>query len=247
MQPDFQICTLIKYRESFDLPSIKRRHLVKMHCDGAIRNIEKEILRECANKGIQIHENFLNYYLKLLALDPTWGITDKDMLNRADVQKFIKYVVSKLENQLTPSMIALKMQFYFSCNFQMKHKMVKRNRSELLIRLRALEQEIVDVKYLAEEDEIDLTYKKIVYYITLASGLGNPTLEPVFKEVRAALGSILDRNELKEFVTQLRYIKMDNLQEFTKLVTGIRLFNKDCGKGGEGMEDCKRFGCRFSR
>lgn len=36
-----------------------------MHCDGAIRNIEKEILRECSNKNIPVHENFLNYYVSL--------------------------------------------------------------------------------------------------------------------------------------------------------------------------------------
>ncbi|XP_044268139.1 cilia- and flagella-associated protein 206 [Tribolium madens] len=208
-----------------------------MHCDGAIRNIEKEILRECAYKGIQVHENFLNYYLKLLSLDPTWGITGKDVLDRSDVQNFIKYVVNQLKNQNTPSMITLKMQFYFTCNYQMKQKMVKRNRAELLLRLRGLEQEIIDVKHLNEEDEINLMYKKIVYYITLASGLGNPTIDAVFKEVRVALGSILDRNELHDFVAQTRFAKIDNLAEFTKLVTGIRLFNKDCGKGGEGMED----------
>lgn len=117
--------------------------------------------------------------------------------------------------------------------------MVKRNRAELLLRLRGLEQEILEVKSINEEEEIEFMYKKIVYYITLASGLGNPTLEAIFKEVRAALGSILDRNELRDFVAQPRMGKIDNLTEFTKLVTGIRLFNKDCGKGGEGMEECK--------
>jgi len=30
------------------------------------------------------------------------------------------------------------------------------------------------------------------------------------------------------------------LQELAMIVTGIRLFNKDCGKGGDGIEDCKR-------
>ncbi|RZC32461.1 UPF0704 protein C6orf165 -like [Asbolus verrucosus] len=208
-----------------------------MQCDGAIRNIEKEILRECANKGIQVYSNFLNYYIKLLALDPSWGITTNFMINREDVQNFIKFVVAKLEDQLTPSMIVLKMQFYFHCNFSMKQKMLKRNRTELLARLKTLEHEIIDIKVLKEDEEIDFIYKKMVYYITLASGLGNPTLDPVFKEVRAALGSILDTHEIKEYCKQPKYAKIENLQEFTKLVTGIRLFNKDCGKGGEGMEE----------
>ena len=33
--------------------------------------------------------------------------------------------------------------------------------------------------------------------------------------------------------------KETQLQELSSIVTGIRLFNRDCGKGGEGIDDCK--------
>lgn len=33
--------------------------------------------------------------------------------------------------------------------------------------------------------------------------------------------------------------KERQLQELTMIVTGIRLFNKECGKGGEGIDDRK--------
>ena len=33
--------------------------------------------------------------------------------------------------------------------------------------------------------------------------------------------------------------KERQLHELTMIVTGIRLFNKECGKGGEGIDDCK--------
>ena len=33
--------------------------------------------------------------------------------------------------------------------------------------------------------------------------------------------------------------KERQLTELTMIVTGIRLFNKECGKGGEGIDDCK--------
>ena len=33
--------------------------------------------------------------------------------------------------------------------------------------------------------------------------------------------------------------KEKQLRELTNIVTGIRLFNRDCGKGGEGVDDCK--------
>jgi len=33
--------------------------------------------------------------------------------------------------------------------------------------------------------------------------------------------------------------KERQLNELTLIVTGIRLFNRECGKGGEGIDDCK--------
>ena len=33
--------------------------------------------------------------------------------------------------------------------------------------------------------------------------------------------------------------KEKQLRELTNIVTGIRLFNRDCGKGGEGIDNCK--------
>ena len=33
--------------------------------------------------------------------------------------------------------------------------------------------------------------------------------------------------------------KEKQLRELTNIVTGIRLFNRNCGKGGEGIDDCK--------
>jgi hypothetical protein len=35
--------------------------------------------------------------------------------------------------------------------------------------------------------------------------------------------------------------KERQLVELSLIVTGIRLFNKECGKGGEGIDDCNFF------
>ena len=35
--------------------------------------------------------------------------------------------------------------------------------------------------------------------------------------------------------------KESQLKELASIVTGIRLFNRDCGKGGEGIDDRELF------
>lgn len=61
----------------------------------------------------------------------------------------------------------------------------------------------------------------------------------VFEEALMALKSILYESELKEFVTLSRQEKQIQLGQMIKVVAGIRLFDKDCDKAGEGIANCK--------
>ncbi|XP_044913758.1 cilia- and flagella-associated protein 206 isoform X5 [Felis catus] len=73
----------------------------------------------------------------------------------------------------------------------------------------------------------------------------NPSLDTIKMQVyfdmnytsRAALQSIFPQAELGTFLTLSKKDKERQLKELTMVVTGIRLFNRDCGKGGEGIDD----------
>ncbi|KAL6092381.1 hypothetical protein STEG23_016462, partial [Scotinomys teguina] len=52
-----------------------------------------------------------------------------------------------------------------------------------------------------------------------------------------ALQSVFPQAELGTFLTLSKKDKERQLKELTMIVTGIRLFNRDCGKGGEGIDD----------
>lgn len=55
----------------------------------------------------------------------------------------------------------------------------------------------------------------------------------------AALQSVFPQTELGTFMALSKLDKEKQLKELTNIVTGIRLFNRDCGKGGEGIDDRK--------
>lgn len=62
-------------------------------------------------------------------------------------------------------------------------------------------------------------------------------IKPMFFLVAAALQSVFPQSELATFMSLTKADKEQQLSELTMIVTGIRLFNKDCRKGGEGIED----------
>lgn len=94
---------------------------------------------------------------------------------------------------------------------------------------------------------ITLLYKKIFNYllyknkqniignystIQLTTSISN-TIE---REVAAALESVLPRAGLRPFVSLTTPEKVAQLCELSNIVIGIRLFNRDIGKGGVGLE-----------
>ena len=56
--------------------------------------------------------------------------------------------------------------------------------------------------------------------------------------ILAALQSVFPQTELGTFMVLSKRDKERQLIELTQIVTGVRLFNKECGKGGEGIDDC---------
>ena len=54
----------------------------------------------------------------------------------------------------------------------------------------------------------------------------------------AALQSVFPQTELGNFLHLTKPDKEKQLKELTQIMTGIRLFNRNAGKGGQGIDDC---------
>lgn len=59
------------------------------------------------------------------------------------------------------------------------------------------------------------------------------------REVSVALQSVFQPSELTRYVTLPKREKEEQLMELMCIVAGIRLFNRDCQRGGEGIDDRK--------
>ncbi|KAI4460560.1 hypothetical protein MML48_5g00009992 [Holotrichia oblita] len=201
------------------------------------RNICHEIMRECHNKGVKISKKFSAYYVKLLLLNPKWNISlCMEDINRIDLQNLVKYALECLMQENAPSIIALKMQMYFSCSFDTSSNIIVRHRNNLKDKLIPLENEICAFRE-GDDAAKEKLFKKIVYYLTLFYGLGDPTDAAIYKEAHQGLKSIFFPADLDDFIVQTQFTKVEQLQELACLLAGVRLFNRDCNKGGKGIED----------
>ncbi|XP_069582491.1 cilia- and flagella-associated protein 206 isoform X1 [Ranitomeya imitator] len=204
--------------------------------ESVIKNIIREIAQECAAKGHTVSETMAAFVVKAIVLDPRNGFNVDRTLTKDDVQKLIKLCVDRLLDTKSPSLETVKMQVYFDMNYTTRGEFLDEHHRVLESRLAPVCREITDSRARIAE-ELESLYRKIVSYVLLRSGLGSPTDIKVVREATAALQSIFPHTELGTFLSLVKKDKERQLKELTMIVTGIRLFNKDCGKGGEGIDD----------
>ncbi|XP_046667640.1 cilia- and flagella-associated protein 206 [Homalodisca vitripennis] len=197
--------------------------------------ITKEITTKCAAKGQNISTACALRIMKITMQNPEYEF-GAEMLTRGQIQQLIMTCVSKLTDSIGSSSRTIEMQVYFSSHYATKDEIIMEHRRTVLSRTEPLIAEIKDAVVTSNEDMRHL-YRKLVVVITLLSGLGNPTASTVLKEATAALHSVFPLSELTRFMTLSDDDKMRQIVELKQIVSGIRLFNRDSHKGGEGIDD----------
>nr|XP_023017749.1 cilia- and flagella-associated protein 206-like [Leptinotarsa decemlineata] len=201
-----------------------------------VKNIVKEIMKKCDENQIIVDIKFVTFYVDLLIIDPNWGISEKIMEIRSDLQKFIQFVVANLKKPDQPNMVALKIQFNMETHFEVMEQTTSEHRKYRENMLNALKVSVLEPSF-NDRYNISGLLDKIVFYITLASGLGNPYEKAVYREVETVFKSVCNDSELRDFINCFYTIRVERLNTFVKVVSGIRLYNRDCQRGGQGIQD----------
>ncbi|KYQ50231.1 hypothetical protein ALC60_10685 [Trachymyrmex zeteki] len=197
------------------------------------KELTKRIVNECKAKGASITKDFASFLLSLYQLNPAYRIKENDEENA----KVIQAVTERLCDQSRSSLVTLKNQLYFAKHYHDRDETVKRHRLRLHQKTAPLVAEICESNKLESGKDTEKLYQKILAVITLLSGLGSPTVPSILREVSVALQSVFQASELAHYVTLPKREKEEQLMELMCLVAGIRLFNRDCQRGGEGIDD----------
>lgn len=149
----------------------------------------------------------------------------------------------------SPSLNTIKLQIGYDSAYVKQEVQRQQNITNLSHESNRLIDEIVSFEPRSGNDfeGITLLYKKIFNYLLyknkqhIIGNYSNIKLTPsisntIEREVAAALESVLPRAGLRPFVSLTTPEKVAQLCELSNIVIGIRLFNRDIGKGGIGLE-----------
>ncbi|XP_056199200.1 cilia- and flagella-associated protein 206 [Falco biarmicus] len=201
-----------------------------------IGDIVREIRQECATRGHAASETLVAFVVKAVVLDPGNDFNVDQTFTKKDVQDLIQLCVTKLLDTTNPSLSTMKMQVYFDTNYANRAELLSEQHRVLEGRLAPVVRDITD-SHPRVQEEMENVYRKIVSYVLLSSGLGSPTDIEVVREVTAALQSVFPQTEVITFTSLSKKSKEQQLKNLAMLVTGIQLYNKECGKGGSSIDD----------
>ncbi|XP_043265625.1 cilia- and flagella-associated protein 206-like [Colletes gigas] len=197
------------------------------------RELIKKIVNACKENGVHATKDFASFLITLFLLNPIYEIkTDDD-----EDEKLVQAITKRICDQDKPSLTILKNQLYFAKHYHERDETVKRHRLRLHQKTGPMVAEICVTDNVANKQESERLYQKMLVVITVLSGLGNPTVSSVLREVSVALQSVFQPSELESYVKMSKREKEEQLMELMCIVAGIRLFNRDCQRGGDGIDD----------
>jgi len=211
--------------------------------------IVKMVIYKCRELGNPVTETLAAYVAQTMLNKNTGAFYLENAMNETEAQNLVDMTIKRLQEVNQPSLNTIKLQIGYDSAYVKQEVARQQNITNLSHDSNRLIDEIVSFEPRSGNDfeGITLLYKKIFNYllyknkqhiignysqIKLTHAINN-TIE---REVAAALESVLPRAGLRPFVSLTTPEKVAQLCELSNIVIGIRLFNRDIGKGGVGLE-----------
>ncbi|KAH6574095.1 hypothetical protein BASA60_005691 [Batrachochytrium salamandrivorans] len=181
-----------------------------------------------------VTETLAAFLIRAVVLDPKNDFHIENELSRGEVARLTDLCVERIVAIDDPVQATVRMQVYFDTNFPAQLDFLHKEKLTRINSCSNILQSILEAKSKSITAYEEL-YRKIVSFVFQRTHVGNATDLRVVREVTAALESVFPQSELNAFMALSRNEKEAQLVGLSQLVTGIRLFNKQLGKGGESI------------
>lgn len=209
-----------------------------------IRDIIDKITRGCAKCGVEVEDVLAAFVARtIVETDETTFALDKKM-NTINKEEIILQSIERLIERDNPSLETMKMQVDYDSSF-LKHdgeaQKASKSRNKMVQTHRMGITDVV-MEDANDFEALTVLYRKIFRFLLEFAPNAKGHDRAVEREVAAALESVFPRVGLKTFI-QLTYDeKSAQLAELARIVLGIRLFNRDQGRGGAGIGNMDKEG-----
>lgn len=209
-----------------------------------------KIVKEIVNYGLTnrqyITRPWAHFVAETLYNPETGRFYSEDPIDEAKSKEIVKKAIASMQGEEDVLFKTHKMQLKYEANcLQIENQLTEELRISTSDSTKLIDN-ILEVKAGGSNnyDSLSLLYQKIYAFLLfknkqLAKNKGDyqSGYEAINREVNAALESVIPRPALSPFIMLTNPEKAAQISELNHLVLGIRLFNKEIGKGGASLDD----------
>jgi hypothetical protein len=202
-----------------------------------IRDIVNSVVRGCKLGGLEVQEVLAAFVARTVVEGSTSTFALDKTVTPERREQIVIQSIEKLLERDNPSLETLKMQVEYDSSFlkeDLEAQRVLRLRSKMIAshKLGITDVEMEDAN---DFESLTILYRKIFKFLIDYPPNAKPNDRLVEREVAAALESVFPRIGLKAFLGLTKEERSAQLMELARITLGIRLFNREQGRGGAGI------------
>jgi len=202
-----------------------------------IRDIVNSVVRGCKLGGLEVQDVLAAFVARTVVEGSTSTFALDKTVTPERREQIVIQSIEKLLERDNPSLETLKMQVEYDSSFlkeDLEAQRVLRLRSKMIAshKLGITDVEMEDAN---DFESLTILYRKIFKFLLDYPPNAKPNDRLVEREVAAALESVFPRIGLKAFLGLTKEERSAQLMELARITLGIRLFNREQGRGGAGI------------
>jgi hypothetical protein len=203
--------------------------------------VTQEIVSQCKRQGFTISSNLASFFVRCQLLTAKKDPANNVELSTEHIERLVQQCVAALCHHDNPMLETFKLQASIT---HLQQDQINRYRNEKVQHKAKSHRLTEDLWPKKDPNEV---FGDITLYILhesrqlqgggMSSSTGGGLNELAQRETMAALESVFPKVHMDSFIAQREGDKLRQLDEIWRIVWGIRLFNKETGKGGAGIPD----------
>ncbi|CAK4870941.1 unnamed protein product [Aphanomyces euteiches] len=202
-----------------------------------MQKIEADIVARCKYEGVDVSDTLAAFVCRTVVHEDTNRFCLDGDVDADGIADLTARSVTVLLQKDSPALETIKMQLDFDLCYVKHEEEVDKVRAVKAKKIANLHRSIALLQPNGTSDFDTLTtlYRQIFTLLMVHADAEKSNDRNIEREVAAALESVFPRIGLKSFVTMSGDDKKLQLKELASIVGGIRLFNREIGKGGAGI------------
>eukprot|EP01038_Epipyxis_sp_PR26KG_P007181 gene7181-9792_t len=209
-----------------------------------INEIITQVVKGCKNGGIEVSEVLAAFVARTIVESKSSTFALDRRITPEGIEEVILQSIERLLEKDNPALELVKMQVDYDSTYlkedtEAEKKLRLRNKMILTHKTEILEVEMEDAN---DFEALTTLYRKIFKFLVDFSPNSKASDRNIENEIAAALESVFPRVGLKAFIMLSNEEKASQLLELSRIILGIRLFNREEGRGGAGIDNMDKDG-----